>query len=115
MFDEELESFKRIDLRAYAASQGYQFDKRQSWRGSAVMRHANNDKIIIKCDADGHLVYFSVRDETDNGTIIDFVQRRERVSIGVVRKILRPWNGQAPLPVPAFPLLHKTCKDRMQV
>lgn len=115
MFDDEMESFKRIDMRAYAASQGYQLDKRDSWRGSAVMRHPNSDKIVIKRAADGHYVYFSVRDDRDNGSIIDFVQHRERVSIGVVRKILRPWIGTPPVPVPAFSPLHKTSKDRLRV
>jgi hypothetical protein len=39
MFDPELESFKTsIDLRAYAASQGYVLDRIESWRESA--RHA---------------------------------------------------------------------------
>lgn len=115
MFDDELESFKRIDMRAYAASLGYQLDKRDSWRGSAVMRHPNSDKIVIKRAADGHYVYFSVRDATDNGSLIDFVQNRERVSLGVVRKILRPWIGTPPVPVPAFSPLHKTGKDRLRV
>ena len=46
MFDAELESFKNgIDLRAYAAEQGYRLDRKESWRGSAVMRHPNGDKI----------------------------------------------------------------------
>jgi hypothetical protein len=37
--DSELESFKsNIDLRAYAAGQGYQLDRKESWRGSRVMR-----------------------------------------------------------------------------
>jgi hypothetical protein len=115
MSDDELESFKGIDLRAFAASQGYQLDKRESWRGSAVMRHPNTDKIVIKRAADGHYVYFSVRDDRDNGSIIDFVQNRERVSLGVVRKVLRPWVGAPPAPVPCFPTLHKTSKDRLRV
>ena len=73
MDDSELEKFKTaIDLRAYAAKQGYVLDRKDSWRGSAVMRHANNDKIVIKRDADGHWVYFSVRDDQDSGTVIDF-------------------------------------------
>jgi hypothetical protein len=37
--DEELDRFKReIDLRVYAATQGYELDRRESWRGTAVMR-----------------------------------------------------------------------------
>jgi hypothetical protein len=117
MFDQELESFKtNIDLRAYAAGQGYQLDRKRSWTGSAVMRHpVSDDKVIIKRGLDGHYIYFSVRDDRDNGTIIDFVQFRQRVSLGAVRKELRPWIGQPPVPVPVFPSLPKTAKDRVKV
>lgn len=117
MFDEEIESFKsRIDLRAYAASQGYRLDVRESWAGSAVMRHDNGDKIIIKRSAsDGHYVYFSVRRDGDNGSIVDFIQHRNRVSLGVVRKELRPWLGAPLVTVPALPPLAKSAKDRFRV
>lgn len=117
MTDTELENFKtNIDLRAYAAGQDYQLDARASWRGSSVMRHPiSDDKVIIKRGMDSHYVYFSVRDERDNGTIIDFVQHRQSLSLGAVRKELRPWIGQPPVPVPSFPVLHKTEKDRMKV
>jgi hypothetical protein len=117
MVDSELESFKtNIDLRAYAAGQGYQFDRKESWRGTSVMRHpVSNDKVIVKRGMDGHYVYFSVRDDRDNGSIIDFVQFRQGLSLGAVRKELRPWIGQPPVAVPAFPALHKTEKDRMKV
>jgi len=118
MFDPELESFKTaIDLRAYAASQGYQLDRKESWRGTSVMRHpVSHDKVIIKRGMDGHHLYFSVHDALDKGgTIIDFVQHRLGLSLGAVRKELRPWIGQPPVPVPAFPVLHKTEKDRMKV
>jgi len=115
--DAELESFKTgIDLRAYAAAQGYQLDRKASWRGTSVLRHpASNDKIIVKRGMDGHYVYFSVRDDRDNGSIIDFVQFRQGLSLGAVRKELRPWIGQPPVPVPSFPALRKTEKDRMKV
>jgi hypothetical protein len=117
MSDPELENFKtNIDLRAYAAGQGYQLDAKSSWRGTSVMRHpSTHDKIIIKRDTDGHYVYFSVRDDRDNGSIIDFVQHRQRLSLGTVRTELRPWIGQAPTRVPTFPALPKTAKDRMKV
>lgn len=117
MTDSELESFKNnVDLRAYAAAQGYQLDRKESWRGTSVMRHpVSNDKVIIKRGMDGHYVYFSVRDDRDNGSIIDWVQNRQGGSIGAVRKELRPWIGQPPVPVPVFPTLHKAEKDRMKV
>ena len=55
--------FVRLSLR------GYEVDCRESWAGSAVMRHsATADKIIIKRDAaDGHYLFFSVRDADDSG------------------------------------------------
>lgn len=54
MSDAELDGFKRnIDLPQYAASQGYAVDKRDSWRGSTVMRNGA-DKIVIKKNGNGH-------------------------------------------------------------
>ena len=81
------------------------------------MRHpVSNDKDIFKRGMYGHYFFFSVRDDRDNGSIIDWVQHRSRgMSLGAVRKELRPWIGQPPIPVPAFAPLHKTEKDRMRV
>jgi hypothetical protein len=117
MVDNELQGFKlNIDLRAYAAAHGYELDRKASWCGSSVMRNATtHDKIIVKRGMDGHYVYFSVRDDRDNGSIIDFVQNRQHISLGAVRKELRPWLGQSALPVPTFEPLPKTEKDRLKV
>jgi hypothetical protein len=122
MADAELETFKTtIDLRAYAAMQGYVWDKRESWRGSTVMRHPAGDKIIIKRDADGHYVFFSVHHDA-RGSIIDFIQKQQGGSLGAVRKELRAWLGLGtdprpgqPSDVPTFPALPHTGKDRIRV
>jgi hypothetical protein len=50
-------------------------------------------KIVIARGEDQHWIYFSVRDDADNGSIIDFVQRRRRCTLGDVRRELRPWIG----------------------
>lgn len=102
---DELERFKiEINFAEYIASQGYQLDRRESSRNSAVMRHSNGDKLVVATDQDGHGIYFSVRDDRDNGSIIDFVQRRQGMNLGQVRRELRPWVGDSssyrPLPVP---------------
>jgi hypothetical protein len=112
----ELESFKRnIDLRQYAAAQGYQHDVKQSWGASWVMRHPlSDDKIIVKRDPDGHYVYVSIRDDR-GGTIIDFIKNRPGFSWGALFRELRPWIGQPPVTVPSFPPLRKTEKNRMNV
>ena len=93
--DCELDAFKReIDLRQFAESLGYQIDRRESWRGSAVLR-CGADKIVVKRNGNGHYVFFSLRDDDDNGTVIDFVQRRQHLSLGAVRQVLRPWIGRS--------------------
>jgi hypothetical protein len=75
---EELDLFKsRINLTEYASAQGYVLDRKHSSRNSVAMRGPSGDKVIIARDArDGNWIYFSVTDEEDNGTIIDFVTRR---------------------------------------
>jgi hypothetical protein len=115
MFDPELEALKQIDLRAYAADQGYTLDRKESCGSSAVMRNSNGDKIIIKRDVDGHFVFFSVRDDADHGSIIDFAKRRLGLSLGAVRKELRPWIGMPSSALPSYPALPKVVKDRLRV
>src|SRR5579872_3982654 len=85
----------RAWLEPRGASQGYVLDRKESWSGAAVMRHADGDKVIMKRDTDGHYVYFSVRNDGDCGTIIDFAQQRLRLSLGDFRKELRPWIGRS--------------------
>ena len=98
---DELENFKtRINLAEYAATLGYEIDKRESSRSSVVMRGPGDDKIIVATDSDGHGVYFSVRDEADNGSIIDFAQRRLGLNLGQTRKELRPFIGERADPPP---------------
>src|ERR1044071_2631807 len=111
--DLELDAFKReIDLRQFAVSLGYQIDRRESWRGSTVLRRGG-DKIVVKRHGNGHYVFFSVRDDDDHGTIIDFLQRRQNRSLGAVRQILRPWIGRPAISM-QFPALQPTSPDRMR-
>ena len=93
--DTELETFKTdVLLPELAASKGYALDRRASSRNSVVMRHPDGDKIIIaRYEGTTHWVYFSVRDDRDNGTVIDFLQNRGAGSLGLVRKTLRDWLG----------------------
>jgi len=91
---DELDGFKsQINLCEYAASHGFQLVRRQSSRHSAVMRHASGDKIVVARAANGHWIYFNPLDHRDHGTVIDFLQNRENISLGAVRKELRKWNG----------------------
>ena len=71
--DSELEKFKTVvNLTELAASRGYVLDRRGSSRNSAVMRHPDGDKIIIaRYEGTNHWVYFSVQNDSDNGTVVD--------------------------------------------
>ena len=103
--EDELTRFKTdINLVVYVASKGYQVIKGESSKASTVMVDGQGDKLIIATAEDGHGIYFSVRDDADNGSIIDFVQRLQGLNLGQVRKELRPWigeYGQAAVPVHA--------------
>jgi Toprim domain-containing protein/uncharacterized protein DUF3991 len=108
--DEELDRFKRINLCEFAASRGYRLIRREKTRGggsrgstssSLLMRHATtDDKIVVRLDRDEHWTYFSVRDDRDNGTIVDFLQHRGCRSLVDVRHELREWSGEQRSPVP---------------
>jgi len=116
----ELDTFKRhIHLVEYACARyGYQRDRRESSRASHVLRHAGSgDKIVVGKDTDGHWIYFSIRDDRDNGTIVDFVQRRGTLSLGETRAELRDWLG-TPRPDPGPDVRPETCPvshDRLAV
>jgi hypothetical protein len=111
MYDEELGRFKFYNLAAFVAS-SYLFviDKRESSRNSIVMRRGH-EKIIISRKPDGHYTYWSPHDDTDHGTIIDFVQRRKGLTLGGVRKELREWTGAPSPPFLQLPELAHGGKD----
>ncbi len=90
---DELERFKtNINLVEYVSSKGYELNKRESSGNSKIMEKAG-DKIIVATDKDGHGIYFSVRDDNDNGSIVDFIKNRQNLSLGHIRKELRNFSG----------------------
>ena len=101
MHDDELDRFKRdINLVEYASGLGYRRVPRESSRASHLLRSDTRaDKIVVTRQADGHWVYCSVHDARDHGTILDFLQHRERASLGQIRATLRQWLG-TPRPDP---------------
>ena len=113
-FDLKLERFKTdINLVEYAGSCGYALLKQESSRNSAVMKSADGEKIIIARNTNGHWMYFSVHDDRDNGTIVDFVlQRKAANNLGRVKLELSDWvegrgevdTGQEALRLPLVPI-----------
>lgn len=80
-----------INLTQYAAHLGYEVDKKKSTRSSIAMRNGG-DKIIIS-KRGSVWVYFSPVDDTDNGTIINFVQNRTGKTLPEIGEELQSWIG----------------------
>lgn len=123
---DELDDFKTaINLTELMASFGYGIDRKASSRNSAVMAHPDGDKLVVARGRDGHWVYFSVRDDRDHGSVIDFVQRRTGENLGHTRKRLRQWHtsptsptahaGPRPDPLTYAPALEPIARDLAQV
>lgn len=95
---DELERFKsEISLIDFAQIEfGYELIKKESSASSKVLR-CGGDKIIVTRQ-EGHDVYFSTGDDRDNGSVIDFLQRRKSLNLGQVRKELRQWLPGAKRP-----------------
>ena len=89
--DIELAEMKvAIDFTILAEAYGYQLRGDKSTRKDKVMEGPDGHKIVISRSASGHWIYFSTADQSNKGTVIDFVQRHQKnCSLGEVRKKLR--------------------------
>ena len=98
--NEELDQFKtKINLVDYAQNNGYELDQNKSSTNCIVLKDNQGDKILVGLDkTDNHYFYYSLKTETDKGSIIDFIQKRKNLNLGEVRKELRPWinNNYSP-------------------
>lgn len=96
--DDEIVRFKKeINLVEFMQAYGYTLDKKLSSKSNKVMRR-DDEKLCVRTDKDGTGEFFNVHDSQDNGTIIDFIQRRESINLGQVRKELRPWINESSTP-----------------
>ena len=120
--NEELDQFKfKINLVEYAQDNGYELDQKKSSINCIVLKDERGDKILVGLDkTDNHYFYYSLKNEADRGSIIDFIQKRKNLNLGEVRKQLRPWlnNNYSPTYKPTKDpsiKLTPTSKDRYQV
>ncbi len=120
--NEELEQFKsKINLVEYAQNNGYELDQKKSSINCIVLKDNQGDKLLFGLDKiEHHYFYYSLKDETDKGSIIDFIQKRKNLNLGEVRKELRPWLNNnylatyKPTKKPSIKLT-PTSKDRYQI
>ncbi|MEQ8906010.1 MAG: toprim domain-containing protein [Ekhidna sp.] len=83
---------EEVHLPQYAYTLGYELDKKKSTGTSWVMSQKGKDKIVISRPGDVW-IYFSVYDDSDNGTIIDFIKNRTDKSLYEIGKELERWVG----------------------
>lgn len=119
---EELERFKtEINLVEYAFNSGYEIDKNKSSQNCIVLKDNAGDKILVGVDqSDRHYFYYSVKDDRDCGSIIDFIQKRKNLNLGEVRLELRPWinSSYSPTSTPTIEPIPKpepASKDRHKI
>lgn len=98
--DAELERFKKeINIVEFAESLGYKLVGKPSKHSATMV--SGGDKIVVATNvADGHGIYFSVHDDSDRGSVIDFAQKRSGQSLGHIRKELRGWVSEPARPAP---------------
>ena len=86
---------REINLVAYAGHYGYVEDRRRSTKTSTVMKLDKGDKIVV---AKPHHVwiYFSVYDDQDHGTILDFIKNRTGQSLYAIGRALESGLGNLP-------------------
>ena len=103
----DFSSFKHeINLTQYAAYLGYEIDRKKSTRNSIAMRKSTEDKIVIS-KRGGNWIYFSVYDDQDSGTIVDFIRNRTGKSLFEIGKELQVWiGGNITLPEPTKYVSH---------
>ena len=82
---------QQINLTQYAAHLGYEIDRKKTTKSSIVMRK-DGDKIIVSRKG-AKWVYFSVTDDSDNGTIVNFIGNRTHKSIAEIGRELSAWLG----------------------
>lgn len=92
--NDELDVFKRdVNLAEFAAAYGYKRDAAKSTRHTYSMTDEQGNHLVISVNrSTGHWQWFNPVDpENESGTVVDFLQAVEQVTLGVVRKTLRDW------------------------
>lgn len=115
--EDELERFKQdINLIQYSAGYNFVYSRNESTGTYAVLRKDSaKEKLVVTKAANGHWIYFNVHNETDCGTIVDFIQNRRTINLGMIRKDLRSWTGDQQIQAKAFPSVNSSDFNREAV
>lgn len=76
--NKQLEKYKtEISLVDFIQSLGGAIDTTKSTKNSCVIDYIK-DKLVVKKNDNNHYIYFNLNNNRDNGTIIDFIQNRNK-------------------------------------
>lgn len=110
--DEELQTFKNLDLVLIAQSLGFVVDKKKSGPNSFFLEGLGEKIIVSK--KPGSWCFFSLTDQKKNGTAIDFLFFFRGYNLGQARKFLRKFSGSvmpAPMPTCSPPVSFSTAQN----
>ncbi|MBF0563247.1 MAG: hypothetical protein HQL37_14820 [Alphaproteobacteria bacterium] len=123
--DQELDDMIRLNLLEYLAGEGYRIDEHKSdeKKGTYKMWGPNGDILWVTRRDDGGWVYWNPLDESDKGTIVQYLQQRRggkaAFTIGHVKKHLRGKVGGflrgAAIPKGPRPIAVRAPKDLSQI
>ena len=111
--DEELENFKKLDLREYLKANGYALDLKKTTKSSTIMKK-DSEKLLVGRGENGDYHYFNLSDPDDNGTIIDFILGKTGAILGDIRKALRYWKSEAVIGSPMLAFDKSKMKTALQ-
>lgn len=95
----ELEKFKtEINLAGFLEHLGFTYDQKRSTRNIPVFQGNSEHEVFIvsRKSHNNHHVFMNPYNDSDAGSIIDFVQNRQKISLGQVRQLLRNYMGDMP-------------------
>ncbi len=89
--DAEMERFKKeINLAEFIGLKGYVKEKRLGKSG-IIFKGRDGDRILVATQNNYHGVYFNSQDDSDEGSVIEFLMRRRGKDLREARKELRFW------------------------
>ena len=91
----DFDDLKRRPFAEIAAGHGYRIDRKGSTRNALLLRADGKPKLVCRCGANGHWVYFSTLDGSDSGTAVDFLLNRG-LSFAEIGDLCAPGGGERP-------------------
>ena len=91
--DEMKRRKKAVNLAEFLGKHGFTKEK-DLGKGGLLMTHPGGERLIVTTNGKNHGAYVNVNDDTDEGSVVEFLMRRRAGGIRSVRAELRAWLGR---------------------